>query len=111
METVLDILTGTGLACAAGIRPFLPALVAGAFASANFTIDFGGTDLEFLEETGWLLAMVVAVVLVVVGQRALGSERLQSGPYGALVAGAGIGIGAVLFAGALADHSGTWWPG
>ena len=48
MDTVFDILTGAGLGAAAGIRPFLPALAAGALASANATIDFDGTDLWFL---------------------------------------------------------------
>ena len=52
METLLDILTGIGLASAAGIRPFLPGLAAGALAAANATIDFAGTPLAFLEQTG-----------------------------------------------------------
>jgi Domain of unknown function (DUF4126) len=111
METVFDILTGIGLACAAGIRPFLPGLVAGAFAAANLTIDFGGTDLSFLEEPFWLLALVVGLVIAVIVQRRLGGERLESGPLGAAFGGIALGVAAVLFAGALADHSDTWWPG
>jgi hypothetical protein len=111
MQTLLDILTGMGLAAAAGIRPFLPGLVAGALATANLTIDFDGTDLAFLEAPGWLLALVVALIVAVLLQRRLGSDRLDAGPVGAALSGIGIGIGAVLFAGALADHSDTWWPG
>jgi uncharacterized membrane protein YgdD (TMEM256/DUF423 family) len=111
MDTLLDILTGIGLACAAGIRPFLPGLAAGAFAAANLTIDFDGTDLSFLESTGWLLALVVALVVAVALQRRMGSERLEAGPFGAAISGLAIGVGAVLFAGALADHSEVWWPG
>ena len=111
MDTAFDILTGAGLGAAAGIRPFLPALVAGAAASANLLIDFDGTDLSFLEQTGWLLAVVLALIVFVLLQRRLTSEGLDRGPAGAALAGVALGIGALLFAGALADHSDTWWPG
>ena len=111
METVFDILTGAGLGAAAGIRPYLPALAAGAAASADLTIDFDGTDLSFLEQTGWLFAIVVVLILAVILQRRLTPDRLDSGPLGAAFAGLAIGVGALLFAGALADHSETWWPG
>jgi uncharacterized membrane protein YgdD (TMEM256/DUF423 family) len=111
MDTVFDILTGAGLGAAAGIRPFLPALAAGAFASANLTIDFDRTDLAFLEAPGWLLAIVVALLVTVIAQRRLGAERMENGPLGAAVSGLALGVGAVLFAGAVADHSDLWWPG
>jgi high-affinity Fe2+/Pb2+ permease len=109
METLLDILTGIGLAAAAGIRPFLPGLAAGALASANLTIDFDGTDFAFLEAPGWLLALVVALIVVVLVQRR--TDDPFRGPVAACVAAIGLGVGAVLFAGALADHSSVWWPG
>ncbi len=111
MDTLFDILTGIGLGAAAGIRPFLPALVAGAAASADLFIDFDGTDLSFLEKGGWLLAVVLALIAVVLLQRRLSSEGLDRSPAGAAVAGLALGVGALLFAGALADHSDTWWPG
>lgn len=110
MDTVLDILTGIGLGCAAGIRPFLPGLAAGAFAAADLTIDFERTDLSFLEQSGWLLALVVALIAVVLAQRTLG-ERADSGPLATVLLVVSAGIGALLFAGALADHSDVWWPG
>jgi hypothetical protein len=111
MDTLLDILTGAGLGAAAGIRPFLPALVAGAAASADVLVDFDGTDLSFLEKAGWLLAVVVALIAVVALQRRMTSEGLDRSPAGAALAGVALGVGALLFAGALADHSDTWWPG
>src|SRR5215213_6436365 len=111
MDTLFDILTGAGLAAAAGIRPFLPALVAGAAASADLLIDFDSTDLVFLEKGGWLLAVVVALIVFVLFQRRLTSEGLDRGPLGAALAGIALGVGALLFAGTLADHSETWWPG
>jgi len=110
MDTVLDILTGIGLGCAAGIRPFLPGLAAGAFAAADLTIDFDGTDLSFLEGSGWLLALVIALIAVVLAQRTMG-ERADTGPLATVLLIISAGIGALLFAGALADHSDVWWPG
>jgi hypothetical protein len=106
MDTIFDILTGIGLALAAGIRPFLPGLAAGAMASANALIDFDGTDLAFLESPVWLLALVLALIIVVALQR-----RGDTSIVASIVAGLGVGVGAVLFAGALADHSDVWWPG
>ena len=45
----LVICQGIGLATAAGVRPFLPALLAGALAGADSGLDFDGTDFSFLE--------------------------------------------------------------
>jgi hypothetical protein len=111
MDTVFDILTGAGLGAAAGIRPFLPALVAGAAASADVLIDFDGTDLSFLEKSGWLLAVVLALIGFTLVQRRMSSEGLDASPAGAALGGVALGVGALLFAGALADHSDVWWPG
>jgi uncharacterized membrane protein YeaQ/YmgE (transglycosylase-associated protein family) len=110
MDTVLDILTGIGLGCAAGIRPFLPGLAAGAFAAADQFLDFDGSDLSFLEDTGWLLALVVGLVAVVLAQRTMG-DRAYTGPLATALLIVSAGVGALLFAGALADHSDVWWPG
>jgi len=111
METLFDIMTGVGLASAAGIRPFLPGLAAGAFAAGNLTIDFENTDLAFLEGSGWLLALVVVLIVSILLQRRLGADAIERGPAGAILGGVAIGVAAVLFAGALADHTDTWWPG
>jgi hypothetical protein len=111
MKTLLDILQGAGLAGAAGVRPFLPGLVAGALASGDIGVDFDGTDLSFLESPGWLLALLVGLVIVVLAERRLGAERVEAGPLGAALGGIALGVGALLFAGALADHAEDWWPG
>lgn len=107
LRLLIDILQGAGLAGAAGIRPFLPALVAGALATADVGIDYEGTPFAFLEQPGWLLGVVLALIAVVIAQR----RRFAEGPIESALQGIGIGIGALLFAATLADHSDVWWPG
>jgi hypothetical protein len=111
VHLALVILQGAGLAAACGIRPFLPALLAGALASANLGVDFEHTDYSFLEEPGFLLAVVVALIASVVLERRRGEDVFGGGPSGAAVAGIGIGLGALLFAGSLADEHHAAWPG
>ena len=107
MQLLIDILQGSGLAGAAGVRPFLPALVAGALATADVGIDYEGTSFAFLEKPVWLLAVVVALIVVVV----LSCREALAAPLESATQGIGIGLGALLFAGTLADNTGMWWPG
>jgi hypothetical protein len=103
---------GLGLALAAGLRPFLPALLAGALASGDtLGVSFAHGDYEFLQSGWWLLAVTVAFVAAWGLQLALGATRMESSPLGAALAGLGIGVGAVLFAGTLATHGDAAWPG
>ncbi|HVS29516.1 MAG TPA: DUF4126 family protein [Solirubrobacteraceae bacterium] len=111
MRLLLDILQGAGLAGAAGIRPFLPALLTGALASAHVGVDFRHTDYAFLGSFGFLLAIVVALALTILLERRLGSGSVEDGPLGASLAGIGIGLGALLFAASLAQHGYASWPG
>ncbi len=111
MDLALAIAQGIGLALACGIRPFLPALLAGALASADLGVNFSGTDFAFLERSWFLLAVAVLLVVVVTLERRRGSAAIAAGPVGAAVAGVGIGLGGLLCAGSMADVSGTWWPG
>jgi len=107
LRLLIDILQGAGLAGAAGIRPFLPALVAGAFARGNVLIDFDGTKFSFLERPGWLLALVLAVAIAgILERRGIAQRSLESA-----LAGIGIGLGALLFAATLDDRFDIWWPG
>jgi uncharacterized protein DUF4126 len=107
LQLLIDILQGSGLAGAAGVRPFLPALVAGALATADVGIDYEGTSFSFLERPGWLLAVVVALIVVVV----LSRREALAAPLESATQGIGIGLGALLFAGTLADNTDLWWPG
>jgi hypothetical protein len=106
MKLLLDILQGIGLSAAAGLRPFLPTLVAGGFALGDVGVDFEGTSFAFLEEPAFLLA--VAVVMVVTF---LLRGRLDTPAGAAVLSGIGIGLGALLFAATLDDRNEVWWPG
>ena len=106
MKLLIDILQGLGLAAAAGMRPFLPTLVAGAFATANVGVDYDHTAFSFLESPIFLVA--VAVVMVVAF---LLRGRLETPTGAAVLSGIGIGLGALLFAATLDDRHAVWWPG
>ncbi|HVR04934.1 MAG TPA: hypothetical protein VMS02_02760 [Solirubrobacteraceae bacterium] len=109
---------GLGLALAAGLRAFLPALLAGALGSAHALGVSFAHGYAFLQEGWWLLAVTVAFVaawaLQLFAGRAAGEQAgggAFGGPLGAVLAGLGIGIGALLFAGTLATHGDAAWPG
>jgi hypothetical protein len=106
MKLLLDILQGLGLASATGLRPFLPALLAGALASDDLGLDFDGTEFAFLESPWWLLALAVALVASVFARRALETGRGE-----AALSGLGIGLGALLCAASIDDRHGVWWYG
>jgi Domain of unknown function (DUF4126) len=103
---------GLGLALAAGLRPFLPALLAGALGSAgDLGVSFAHSGYAFLQSDWWLLALAVAFVAAWALQLWLGVARLEAGPLGAALAGLGVGIAAVLFAGTLGAHGDASWVG
>jgi hypothetical protein len=107
MALILDLGTATGLAGASGVRPFLPPLLAGALASGDVAgFDFDGGDFAFLETPPFLLAvLLLTVVAYVVDRRGEGSSgtRPSAGrsPAEIGLAVVALGLGALLFAGAL----------
>ncbi|HTA14628.1 MAG TPA: DUF4126 family protein [Solirubrobacteraceae bacterium] len=103
---------GLGLALAAGVRPFLPALLAGALASSGVLgVSFKSGAYSFLYSDWWLVAVAAALVLAYLLQLRLGSERFDTGQPAAALAGIGVGVGALLFAGTLAAHGDAAWIG
>ena len=103
---------GAGLAVAAGMRPFLPALLAGGLGSGDVLgVDFQHGGYTFLQSGGWLIAMAALLAAAWVLQLRVGSERFDAGPVGAAFSGLAIGVGALLFAGTLSDHGDAAWPG
>ena len=106
---------GLGLALAAGLRPFMPALLAGALASSGVL----GVELRARRASTscrpvggcsrWCVAFVVALRLL---RLRLVAERLYAGPLGAALGGHWHRrSGALLFAGTLAAHGDVAWPG
>ena len=106
MSVFLDTTTGIGLAGATGVRPYLPPLLAGGLARSNVGIDFDGTDWRFLESTGFLVAVLAVGVVAYLAER---SQRQRAVVVFSGVVG--IVLGALLFAGALADGGTEAWPG
>ena len=107
MSAFLDTTTGMGLAGATGVRPYLPPLLAGVLARGDTGIDFDGTDWHFMESTGFLAAVLALAVIMYAIERSGPNRRaveLFSGTMGLV-------LGAMLFAGALADGGTASWPG
>jgi hypothetical protein len=111
---------GIGLAVACGLRPFLPLLLAGGLAGSNaLGVSFSTGDYSFLEADWWLLVVAVALVIAYAAQMLLGlaptidpgDRTKRPDPLAAALAGLGIGAGALLFAGTLAAHGDSAWPG
>jgi hypothetical protein len=101
---------GLGLATACGLRPYLPALLAGALGSAGaLGVAFTG-HFHFLQAGWWLIAVTLVFVNSYLLQLRLGQERFQAVAQPAIVAQA-VAVGALLFAGTLAAHGDAWWPG
>jgi len=99
VDLFLAISQGTGLALATGMRPFLPPLLAGAFARADVGIDFTGSDYSFLESVPFLAVMVALVLL------GTASGRFRSSRAVVLATGAvAATLGALEFAGSLAGE-------
>jgi hypothetical protein len=98
VDLFMAISQGVGVSLAAGVRTLLPPLLVGALARADAGIDFNGTGYGFLESTPWLAALVVLVALATVAERArVVVPALVLGVIAAV-------IGAVEFAGSLADE-------
>jgi ABC-type uncharacterized transport system permease subunit len=111
MDFLLDLLQGAGLAAAVGIRPFLPVLLAGALASGDVGLDFGGTDFSFLEEWPFLLGVLLLVGALDLAGRRAGRDAADRPPLVYLLAAVALVLGALMAAASVADRSDDWWAG
>ncbi len=101
---------GLGLAAACGLRPYLPALLAGLLGSAG-ALGVGFTNhFHFLQAGWWLIVVTLVFASSYLLQLRLDQERFQAVVQPAIVAQA-VAVGALLFAGTLAAHGDAWWPG
>jgi hypothetical protein len=111
---------GLGLAAACGLRPFMPVLLAGVLGSDGaLGVGFGNGSFHFLQ-AGWWLLLVATVMVVAYGLQLLvgltptiapSAAKQGSYPLAASLNGLGLGAGAAVFAGALAAHGDSPWPG
>ena len=130
MSLYVDIGQGAGLSGATGVRPFLPTLLAGGLARGDIGIDFEGSGgWQFLESAPFLLAVFALAVVSYGAERSALNQAggttsaadEQDAPAGTpgglrravgLAEGAiGVVLGALLFAGSLADGGWEAWPG
>jgi uncharacterized membrane protein YgdD (TMEM256/DUF423 family) len=111
VHLVFDIFQGIGVAAAVGIRPFLPALAVGALGAADAQIDFSHSSYSFLEQAPFLLVMVMGVVLLGATERRATRELLKGQFVTYTLALVSLILGALLFAGALAQDRHAVWPG
>jgi uncharacterized membrane protein len=110
MSLFMDIGQGAGLAGSSGVRPFLPPLLAGALARGDVGLDFSGTDFSFLESFWWLALLLVLAVIAYAIERA--RPGAKDGRRVQIAEGLlGLGFGALLFGGSLADTGHQSWPG
>ena len=107
----MDLLQAAGIGAAVGLRPFLPALLVGVLAGANLGIDFDGTDFAFLEQTPFLIAMVVGVALFDIARRRLGDDQLEAGAGFLVLAVIALAVAGLEGAGSLADRDHPVIPG
>ncbi len=105
MHLVFDIFQGIGVAAAVGVRPFLPAAVAGALAAGDVELSFHHTDFHFLAQPVFIVAMVIAAVVFAVLEWRAGQPRALT----ALLAAVALVAGALLCGGAIArGHHADW---
>jgi hypothetical protein len=111
VHLVFDIFQGIGVAAAVGIRPFLPALAVAALAEGDIQIDFAHSSYSFLQSAPFLLVMVIGVVLLGVTERRVSRDVLDGRFITMALAASSLVLGALLFAGALAQDHYAIWPG
>jgi hypothetical protein len=99
MDLFLAISQGIGTSLATGIRALLAPLFVGVLARLDAGIDFEHTGFEWLEATWWLALLVVLIAAAWLLDRS--DTRVPEGVW-VVVA---MGLGGVLFAGALEDEN------
>jgi hypothetical protein len=109
---VFDIFQGIGVAAAVGIRPFLPALVTGALAAGGIELSFTHTHFHFLQQSPFLLVLVVLIVILSLIERQLVSRGVTDPTPLMIALGlCGLALGALFCGGAVARSHHSEWIG
>jgi len=111
ISLTFDIGQGAGLSGATGVRPFLPPLLAGALARGDTGLDFDGTSYSFLESPGFLAAVFALAVLSYAVNRRRAAPPEGRDQFDLLLLVVALALGALLFAGSLAEGDHQGWPG
>lgn len=111
MHLAFDIFQGIGIAAAVGIRPFVPALIAGALAAASIEIHFNGTHFAFLQSAPFLIGMAVAAVALLLIGRTLAARSGAGRTLVVVAVVCGAVLGALFFGGSLARGHYVSWAG
>jgi uncharacterized protein DUF4126 len=106
MDLFLAISQGTGVALATGLRSFLPPLLVCSLARGDLAVDFEGSDYEFLESVPFLAALLLANVVGVLSERFAPRRGVEWSFLAVSIA-----LGALLFAGSLAEKDYSAGPG
>ena len=99
MDLFLAISQGIGTSLATGVRALLVPLFVGVMARANAAIDFEHTGFSWLESIWWLAFLVALLVAAWLLER--GGVEVPDGIWAVV----GMGLGGMLFAGALEDEN------
>ena len=105
MDLFLAISAGIGISLATGARCFLAPLVVALLARANVGFDLDGTDYEFLQSIPFMAAMLALTIVQAVYER-----PPRELPLPVLGVAGGV-LGALEFAGALAERGESTAPG
>ncbi|HEX4109011.1 MAG TPA: DUF4126 family protein [Solirubrobacteraceae bacterium] len=115
MSLLFQIGLGVGLGVAAGLRPFLPTLLAcGLAVGHHFKMAFRYGHFHFLQKDWWLLAVAGLYILVWVVQVLLKADPFNPfgrRPLAIVIALMGAAAAALLFGGTLRDHGHHGWIG
>jgi hypothetical protein len=89
----------------------LPPLLAGALARGDTGLDFDGTSYSFLESPGFLAAVFALAVLSYLVNRRRAAPPQGRDQFDLLLLAVALVLGALLFAGSLAEGHHEGWPG
>jgi hypothetical protein len=111
VHPLFDIFQGIGIAAAAGIRPFLPGVVASVLGLADLQIHFDHSKFDFIQKAPFLIIVAVLAALLIGLEASRRGGEVDEGPGAWFSAACGAAVGALVFAGVLAHRGDAWWPG